>query len=131
MKKTADTVGVLLIPEAKEILGYYDEEDGDDWGFPISEGIDSGDEEALHRRKCRRNSAANRHLKELAGQAGIEKRVTFHLSCNAAAWKLYQNVGDIYKVSKFLGHSNVEQTQDYIDGFVDETWDEDFLDAMT
>ncbi|MCS3830024.1 integrase [Salinibacter ruber] len=131
MKKTADTVGVPLIPEAKEILSHYEEGEGEEWVFPISEGIDPGDEEALHRRKCKRNSAANRHLKELAGQAGIEKRVTFHLSRNAAAWKLYQNVGDIYKVSKFLGHSNVEQTQDYIDGFVDESWDEDFIAAMT
>ncbi|MCS3638157.1 tyrosine-type recombinase/integrase [Salinibacter ruber] len=129
MKKTADTVGVPLIPEAKEILGNYEEE-GDDRVFPISEGIEPGDEEALHRRKCQRNSAVNRHLKELAGRAGIEKRVTFHLSRNAAAWKLYQNVGDIYKVSKFLGHSNVEQTQDYIDGFVDESRDEDFIAAM-
>jgi hypothetical protein len=40
-------------------------------------------------------------------------------------------VGDIYKVSKFLGHSNVEQTQDYIDGFVDESRDEDFIAAMS
>ncbi|MCS3663498.1 integrase [Salinibacter ruber] len=134
MKKTADTVGVPLIPEAKQILARYDEGNGDDWVFPISEGIDPDSyrgKEALHRRKCQRNSAANRHLKELAGRAGIEKRVTFHLSRNAAAWKLYQNVGDIYKVSKFLGHSNVEQTQDYIDGFVDESRDEDFIAAMS
>nr|WP_279303816.1 site-specific integrase [Salinibacter ruber] len=131
MKKTADTVGVPLIPEAKEILGHYEEGDGEEWVFPISEGIDPGDEKALHRRKCKRNSAANRHLKELAGRADIEKQVTFHLSRNAAAWKLYQNVGNIYKVSKFLGHSNVEQTQDYIDGFVDESRDEDFIAAMT
>jgi len=33
-------------------------------------------------------------------------------------------------VSKFLGHSEVEQTQGYIDEFVDESRDEDFLDAM-
>ncbi|MCS4100851.1 tyrosine-type recombinase/integrase [Salinibacter ruber] len=112
-------------------MGYYDEGEGEDWVFPISEGIDPGDEEALHRRKYQRNSAANRHLKELAGQAGIEKLVTFHFSRNAPAWKLYQSVGDIYKVSKFLGHSNVEQAQDYIDGFVDESWDEDFIAAMT
>ncbi|MBB4091159.1 site-specific recombinase XerD [Salinibacter ruber] len=131
MKKTADTVGVPLIPEAKQILARYDEEDGDDWVFPISEGIEPGDEEALHRRKCKRNSAANRHLKELARQAETEKRVKFHLSRNAAAWKLYQNVSNIYKVSKFLGHSNVEQTQDYIDGFVDESRDEDFIAAMS
>ncbi len=97
MKKTADTVGVPLIPEAKQILDNYDEGDGEDWVFPISEGIAPGDEEALHRRKCQRNSAPNRHLKDLTGRAGIEKRVTFHLSRNAAAWKLYQNVGDIYK----------------------------------
>ncbi len=89
------------------------------------------DEEALHRRKCQRNSATNRHLKELAGRAEIEKRVTFHLSRNAAARKLYQNVGDIYKVSRFLGHSNVDQTQDYVDGFVDESRDEDFVASMS
>ena len=111
-------------------MGHYDERDGDDWVFPIFGGIDPGDEEALHRRKCKRNSATNRHLKELAGRAEIEKRVTFHLSRNAAAWKLYQNVGDICKVSKFLGHSNAEQTQDYTDGFVDESRDEDFREAM-
>ena len=57
--------------------------------------------------------------------------MTSHLSRHAAAWELYQNVGDIYKVSTFLGHSEVEQTQGYIDGFVDESRDEDFLDAMT
>lgn len=134
IKKTADTVGVPLILEAKQILRHYEEGDGEEWVFPISEGIDPDSnrgKEALHRRKCKRNSAANRHLKELAGRAGIEKRVTFHLSRNAAAWKLYQNVGDIYKVSKFLGHSNVEQTQDYIDGFVDESRDEDFIAAMS
>ncbi len=50
--------------------------------------------------------------------------MTFHLSRNASVWKLYQNVGDIYKVSKFLGHRNVEQTKDDIDGFVDASWDE-------
>jgi len=56
--------------------------------------------------------------------------VSFHLSRNAAAWKLYQEVGDIYKVRDFLGHSSVEQTGEYIDGFEDESRDEDFLDAM-
>jgi integrase len=56
--------------------------------------------------------------------------VTLHLSRHAAAWKLHQNVGDIYKVSEFLGHSEVEQTQGCIDGFVDESRDEDFLEAM-
>jgi integrase len=81
-----------------------------------AEGIDPGDAERLHARKTNRNSLANRVLKTLASQAGLDSHVTFHLSRHAAAWKLYQNVGDIYKVSKFLGHSEVEQMQGYIDG---------------
>jgi integrase len=131
MKKTSDSVGVPLVPGAKEILSYYEEEAEEDWVFPIAEGIDPGDAERLHARKTNRNSVANRVLKTLASRAGLDTHVTFHLSRHAAAWKLYQNVGDIYKVSKFLGHSEVEQTQGYIDGFVDESRDEDFLDAMT
>jgi integrase len=96
-----------------------------------AEEIDPGDAERLHARKTNRNSLANRVLKTLASRAELDSHVTFHLSRHAAAWELYQNVGDIYKVSKFLGHSEVEQTQGYIDGFVDESRDEDFLDAMT
>jgi len=98
--------------------------------FPIAEGIDPADAERLHVRKTNRNSLANRVLKTLASRVRLDTPVTFHLSRHAAAWKLYQNVGDIYKVSKFLGHSEVEQTQGYIDGFVDESRDEDFLEAM-
>ena len=96
-----------------------------------AEGIDPGDAERLHARKTNSNSLANRVLKTLASRAELDSHVTFHLSRHAAAWELYQNVGDIYKVSTFLGHSEVEQTQGYIDGFVDESRDEDFLDAMT
>ncbi len=44
--------------------------------------------------------------------------------------RLAQKTKTASKVSKFLGHSNVEQTQDYIDGFVDESRDEDFIEAM-
>ncbi len=44
MKKTADTVGVPLIPEAKQILSRYDEGSGEEWVLPISEAIDPGDE---------------------------------------------------------------------------------------
>ena len=96
-----------------------------------AEGIDPGDAERLHARKTNRNSLANRVLKTLASRAELDSHVTSHLSRHAAARELYQNVGDIYKVSTFLGHSEGEQTQGPIDGFVDESRDEDFLDAMT
>jgi len=93
-------------------------------------GINPDNAGAVHARKRRQNSPTNEALQELGEKAGIEKHVSFHLSRNAAAWKLHQEVGDIYKVGTFLGHSSVEQTEEYIDGFEDESKDEDFLDAM-
>jgi hypothetical protein len=67
-----------------------EEAESEGGGFPVSEGLGSGEEEVLYHRKCKRNSAANRHLKEFAGRAGIEKRITLQVPRNAAAWKLYQ-----------------------------------------
>jgi len=52
------------------------------------------------------------------------------ISRNAAAWQLYDSIGDIYKVSKLLGHSSVTQTEEYLQGFEDESLDEDFLSAF-
>lgn len=130
MQKTSDTVGVPLVDGAREILDYYEEGDPEDWVFPISRGIDPEESGALHDRKEDRNALANKYLQKLAERAEIDKHVSFKLSRNAAAWELYQKVGDIYKVSKFLGHSSVEQTEEYIEGFEDESRDDDFLDAM-
>lgn len=130
MQKTSDNVGVPLSEEAQRVLRHYEEGGDEEWVFPIMDGIDPSDKRAVHDRKKKWNRKANKVLQELAEQAGIEKDVHFHLSRNAAAWALYENVGDIYKVRDFLGHSSVEQTETYIDGFEDESKDDVFLEAM-
>jgi len=84
------------------------------------EGISPDDGRAIYDRKKELNGDANDALKDLADRAGINKNASFHLSRNAAAWYLNQNVRDIYKVRDFLGHSSVEQTERYLDGFEDD-----------
>ncbi len=130
MQKTSDNVGVPLSDDAQQILRYYEDGSENDWVFPILEGISPDDGRAIYDRKKELNGDANDALKDLADRAGINKNASFHLSRNAAAWYLNQNVRDIYKVRDFLGHSSVEQTERYLDGFEDESKDDVFLEAM-
>lgn len=128
MEKTSDRVGVPLVDAARAILDYYDDRPTgkEAWVFPIMDGIDPGDGAAIHRRKERQNALANKRLQEIAEAAEIDQHISFHLARNAAAWKAYTELGDIYKVSKFLGHSSVQQTEKYLQGFEDDSLDDDF-----
>ena len=129
MEKTSDAVGVPLTTRAREILAHYKPLTGP-WVFPILEGVDPDDAREVDRQKKNQNALANKYLKKLADKAELGQAVTFHLSRNAAAWRFYQRVGDIYKTSKLLGHTSVTQTEEYLAGFEDESIDEDFLAAF-
>lgn len=127
MEKVQDHAGVPLVEEAEKILAFYDGPHKGGWVFPILEGETPGDH---HQRKESQNAKANDYLKKIARRSGVEKRVTFHLARHGAAWRLYQATGDIYKVSKWLGHASVEQTEAYLKGFEDDSADDDFMAAM-
>lgn len=128
MEKTSDRVGVPLVESAQAILEHYsDRPQGKEaWVFPIMDGIEPGDRAAIHQRKERQNALANKRLQKIADEAEIDQRISFHMARNAAAWKAYKELGDIYKVSKFLGHSSVQQTEEYLQGFEDDSLDDDF-----
>lgn len=129
MEKTEGMTGVPITEEAQEILDHYDQT-FDPWVFPILQDVEEGDPDLINKKESK-NSLANNYLKQyIAPKAGIGKHVSFHLSRNAAAWRLYKSIGDIYKVMKILGHSSVTQTEEYIAGFEDDSLDDDFLDAF-
>lgn len=129
MEKTEGLVGVPIIPEAQEILEYYDQT-FDPWVFPILKGVDE-DASDLVQKKEAQNALANKYLsKYILPKTDIDKHVSFHLSRNAAAWRLYQSIGDLYKVMKILGHSSVTQTEKYLKGFEDDSLDDDFKSAF-
>lgn len=63
--------------------------------------------------RLRTNQQTNRILKKIAKQAGIKKKITFHMARHTCATLLlYQGVS-ITTVQTLLGHQNVKTTQIY------------------
>lgn len=60
-------------------------------------------------------SACNKCLKKSAVTAGIEKNVSYHTSRHTFATLSLAAGGDLYTVSKLLGHSDIHTTQIYAD----------------
>lgn len=60
------------------------------------------------------NQAINRYLKEIAKEAGIDKKITFHMARHTFATTItLQNGIPIETVSKMLGHAAISTTQIY------------------
>lgn len=57
--------------------------------------------------------AMNRQLKDWAKTAGIKKKVTLHTARHTFATLTLTKGGDIYTVSKLLGHADIQTTQVY------------------
>ena len=60
-------------------------------------------------------SACNRCLKKIAVAAGIEKNVSFHTARHSMATLSLAAGGNLYTVSKLLGHTSINSTQVYAD----------------
>ena len=59
------------------------------------------------------------HLQTWGATAGITKHISFHVSRHSFATLMLQQTGDLYLVSKLMGHTDIKHTQIYakiIDG---------------
>lgn len=133
MKKTGDaTPGVPIVEKARAILDRYTERpDGpDERVFPILDGYNLSTPRRVRNAIGSQNALVNKYLKELQRRAGIETKVSFHLARHTAAWRMYRSIGDVYAVSKLLGHSSVKQTERYLEGFEDDSLDDKFRDVF-
>lgn len=143
MQKTGDDVpGVPIMPEAMRILEAFAEHPVDDewiradpdaWVFPIAarQGITPESSPKAHEQaRSTMNALANKYLKKVQRDAGISVSLSFHLARHSAAWQMYRTIGDIYKVSRLLGHSSVQQTERYLEGFADDSLDDAFRGAF-
>ena len=125
MMKTGSLVSIplpgpaLRIIEAYGIIRRY-------YLFPyLKKGIENNQVE-LRRRINSRNVVVNGELKRLAKLAGLQSEgLTFHVARHSFADYARRQSGDLYAVSKTLGHTSLQVTQQYLRSF-----DRDAVDKL-
>ncbi len=83
--------------------------------FPFLRPGDLGDPVRERRRIASMNAATNEALKKVAAMAGLEhpETLSMHVARHSFA-DLARKIGDLYSVSKALGHSRLAVTQRYL-----------------
>ncbi len=94
--------------------------------LPLLKPGDDGDRDGLHRRINSASSVVNRLLKELAVLAELEPAgLSSHTARHSFA-DFARRTGDVYAVSKALGHADLATTERYLSSF-----DRDAVDNLT
>lgn len=70
-----------------------------------------------------KNSLINKYLGKIAKQAGIEKKITFHIARHSFAKVAKDNKVDNNHLKELLGHSNIQITEGYMGSFETEATD--------
>lgn len=124
MHKTGGGKSIRQLEEHNRILEHYRNEGckPNDYIFPILRNKHT-DPMELRREISSRNVVVNKQLKEIAKQAGIQTNVSFHVARHSFSQYALTKGMDVYSISKALGHSDIETTQQYLNSF-----DEDLLD---
>lgn len=125
MLKTGTLVDLPLPPPAVAIAGRYASTDDTasgperDFLFPMLANGDDADPVRLRRCIGSWNARVNVALKVVAKTSKIDQaeRVSFHASRHAYACFAATKSGDLYAISKALGHSSLQVTQSYLRSF--------------
>ena len=118
MMKTDEVVELRLPPAAVRIVERYAE--GSGLLFPFIKERDLEDPVRLRQRISSANVRVNISIKEVASLAGIRKpkEVSFHVARHSFAdYGRQASGGDVYAVSKALGHSRIATTEHYLASF--------------
>ena len=113
---------VKLLPQAMEIIKYYNNSDSD-YIFPI---LDNKIHETAFQKKTRIKTALkkfNKDLKEIAIQLKISSKITSYVARHSWATVLRKGGIAISVISQGLGHEDEKTTQIYLDSFENEVLD--------
>ncbi|SDK25757.1 Site-specific recombinase XerD [Catalinimonas alkaloidigena] len=116
MHKTGDVVSIKLPTRAIQILEEYKHPNtkSTDYIFPfLRNDLDYSDPKVLYKAIQTASNHANKSLKHIAKEAGIDKKLTFHTSRHTFATRALRKGMRIEYVSKLLGHTSVKTTQIY------------------
>jgi integrase len=131
MYKTKMRHSVKLVDKARKILHFYKKENSEDYIFPFfNSEIDYSDDQFLFNQLSSKTTILNKYLKEIAQKAGINKKISTHTARHTFADLARQKDINLYNISKTLGHSKLNVTENYLASFdekaVDDTMDEIF-----
>lgn len=115
MNKTRTVKNIKLLKAAVDLLKCYKERvEGHEFLiFPMLDlDPEASDPMALRQQISSRNVVVNRNLKTIAKMAGIEEKVSFHVSRHSFANYARKKGMSIYDISKALGHSSIRVTED-------------------
>ena len=120
MGKTDKAKDVLLIAPAASILARYEHRRGTErFVFPLLDGaVQSGQYDAGPVRRAKAldgaNAVTNKYLKRIAAEAGVEKRLSFHIARHSFADIALQAGWEVAAISKALAHGSLRQTEVYL-----------------
>lgn len=122
MLKTGALVSLPLPPAAHALTATYASGDGasaSPFLFPFLKAGEDADPIRLRRRIASHNAKTNEHLKTLATLAGLERpdTLSFHVARHSFADFARVRSGDLYAISKALGHASLTVTQTYLKSF--------------
>ena len=123
-----------MVPQAVEILEHYRMGDAKqtDYIFPLldssqpyAKAITQEDKDTmppelrvrLFNQVAAKNALVNKYLKKLTEQAGIEKKVSFHISRHSFAKVAKQKGTDNAILKELMAHSSLGQTENYMGNF--------------
>jgi integrase len=114
-------VSTYIIDEARSIIDKWKtrDEQKDAFLFPFINKTDDSKEQYAKIDQFIQN--ANKNLKHICKELGIEKNVTTYYSRHSAATVLKRSGASISQIQELLGHSSSTITQKYLDSFEDET----------
>jgi integrase len=106
---------ILLLDPAREIIEkYIGDRKGSDYIFPLLDTKEiNNDLRVLNQKTESKTAQLNKTLKILSKEAEIEKNLTFHVSRHTFATLALKNEVPIVRLSKILGHANIQQTMIY------------------
>ena len=127
MAKTGTLISVPLPPPALTLIAPYCEQASrDTFLFGYLKPGDDTDPVRVRRRISSHNALVNRRLKDVAELAGVEAEgLSMHVARHSFADFARRKSGNLYAISKTLGHSSLQVTQAYLKSF-----DRDAVDQL-
>lgn len=119
-KKECKKIPVALKSETLEIIKKWGQPSllKDDYIFPhLKKGMTAEKERATYQQLTK---IINKYIKQIAFEIGINKDVTTYFARHSFATVLKRSGTSIEMISELLGHSSVEVTENYLDGFENE-----------